>query len=53
MCRERNGMGVYIEMVRVWEGVKFEWGRGKEFLMNDFNLKIQKVFGKYEKAFKV
>ena len=26
---------------------------GKSFVMNDFNLKIQKVFGKYEKAFKV
>ena len=40
-------MGVYIEMVRVWRDVKFEWGRGNEWL------EIQKVFGKYEKAFKV
>ena len=46
-------MGVYIERVRVWRGVKFEWGRGKECLINDFNLKIEKVFRKYEKAFKV
>ena len=46
-------MGVYIERVRVWRDVKFKWGRGKECLINDFNLKIQKVFGKYEKAFKV
>ena len=46
-------MGVYIERVRVWRDVKFEWGRGKECVMNDFNLEIQKVFGKYEKAFKV
>ena len=53
MCREGNRRGVYIERVRVWRGVKFEWGRGKECLINDFNLKIQKVFGKYEKAFKV
>ena len=53
MCREGNRRGVYIERVRVWRDMKFEWGRGKEFLMNDFYLKIQKVFGKYEKAFKV
>ena len=46
-------MGVYIERVRVWRGVKFEQGRGKECLINYFNLEIQKVFGKYEKAFKV
>ena len=46
-------MGVYIKRVRVWRDVKFEWGRGKEFLINDFNLEIQKFFGKYEKAFKV
>ena len=44
MCRESNRMGVYIVRVRVWRGVKFEWGRGKECLVNDFNLKIQKVF---------
>ena len=50
MCREMNRMGVYIERVRVWRGVKFEWGRGKECLINDFNLKIQKIFGKYIKG---
>ena len=42
-------MGVYIERVRVWRDVKFEWGREKECLINNFNLEIQKVFGKYEK----
>ena len=46
-------MGVYIERVRVWRDVKFEWGRGKECLINEFTLEIQKVFRKYEKAFKV
>ena len=46
-------MGVYIERVRVWRDVKFELGRGKECCRNEFNLEIQKVFGKYEKVFKV
>ena len=50
MCREGNRIGVYIERVRVWRYVKFEWGRGKECLINDFNLEIQKVFEKYEKS---